>query len=283
MRRATLADLSDAEVAAAFNRVYEGYVLPFAVDAAWAREHLRINDIDATASPVWLAGDGAVAALAALGFRGERGWVGGFGIAPDHRRRGLGRALMDDLVGVARRRGVRRLGLEVLSNNHAAIALYERTGFSRVRTLRVLASPEGWRTPDGTRLDAVIAPADPLALLPHHGRFHSRPVAWQREPVGVARLPDIRGVAIGPASSPAAYLVYQVVGDQPIRLWDVAIPADPGGRDGVAALLAAVAGAHPSRSLRLLNEPAESPIAAALDGLGWDEPARQEEMARDLA
>lgn len=105
-------------------------------------------------------------------------------------------------------------------------------------------------------------------------------MAWQRDSVGLARLPHLRGLALDPAASPAAHLVYQATADQPIRLWDVAIPLN--GRAQLRALLAALQREHPERPLRLLNEPEESTVAAALDDLGWDEPARQEEMARAL-
>ena len=279
MHRATLADLSDAEVATAFNTVYSGYVLPFAVDAGWARDHLRVNDIDPAASPVRRDDAGNVAALAALGVRGEEGWIGGFGLAPDLRGRGLGRALMDDLVAAARARGLRRLRLEVLANNPVAIALYEKTGFERTRTLRLFATPDDWRAPDAA--DLAPATADPIRLLAHHRRFHPRPVAWQRDPAGVARLADLRGLAIGDAESPAAYLVYQATGDQPLRLWDVALPPDSAPH--LWALLAALGRVHPGRPARLLNEPAESPLSVLLDELGWPEPAQQFEMVRALS
>ncbi len=82
MRRTTLSDLDAAGIAAAFNRVYQGYAIPVAVDAAWAERHARNFAIDLAASPLWLDDDGQTFGLAVLGVRGERGWVGGFGLAP---------------------------------------------------------------------------------------------------------------------------------------------------------------------------------------------------------
>lgn len=49
-------------------------------------------------------------------------------VDPDWMRRGVGRALVRDLVALARRRGVRRV--EVTGNPHAR-AFYESVGFSR--------------------------------------------------------------------------------------------------------------------------------------------------------
>lgn len=52
---------------------------------------------------------------------------------PDHRRQGIGRALVDDLVVLARERHARRIALEVRRSNAAAIALYRQAGFAAVR------------------------------------------------------------------------------------------------------------------------------------------------------
>jgi ribosomal-protein-alanine N-acetyltransferase len=53
-------------------------------------------------------------------------------VAPALRRRGYGRALLDDLLRVARDDGVAAVMLEVRRSNQAAIGLYERHGFGRV-------------------------------------------------------------------------------------------------------------------------------------------------------
>jgi ribosomal-protein-alanine N-acetyltransferase len=47
----------------------------------------------------------------------------------DRRRCGVGRALMDAVLGYGRKRGVRHLLLEVRRSNRAAIALYRAVGF----------------------------------------------------------------------------------------------------------------------------------------------------------
>jgi ribosomal-protein-alanine N-acetyltransferase len=52
-------------------------------------------------------------------------------VAIPARRRGIGRALMNDLVAYARAHGVARVLLEVRAGNAAAIALYEQLGFTQ--------------------------------------------------------------------------------------------------------------------------------------------------------
>ncbi|MBX3259028.1 MAG: ribosomal protein S18-alanine N-acetyltransferase [Labilithrix sp.] len=52
-------------------------------------------------------------------------------VAPAARRRGVGRALVDDLVAFARRERAAKVLLEVRASNEPAIRLYERLGFAR--------------------------------------------------------------------------------------------------------------------------------------------------------
>lgn len=78
--------------------------------------------------------------------RGERGAVLGYvlfwhvadeihllnvAVAASERRRGIGRALVEDMLGYARGRAARLVLLEVRASNAAAIALYEALGFER--------------------------------------------------------------------------------------------------------------------------------------------------------
>jgi len=51
-------------------------------------------------------------------------------VAPEYRRSGLGRALIDATRSWSQPRGVRTLSLMVTSCNHAAIEFYERIGFT---------------------------------------------------------------------------------------------------------------------------------------------------------
>ncbi|MBI4220295.1 MAG: GNAT family N-acetyltransferase [Chloroflexi bacterium] len=53
----------------------------------------------------------------------------GMGVHPDHRGRGLGRALLDRTVTGAKDTGLRRVELEVYASNVPAISLYLRSGF----------------------------------------------------------------------------------------------------------------------------------------------------------
>ncbi|MCK4717855.1 MAG: GNAT family N-acetyltransferase, partial [Thermoplasmata archaeon] len=67
--------------------------------------------------------------------RGEEGWIGGMGVKKEHRRKGVGSALLERCVKEARVLGLRRVLLEVIVGNEGAYALYRDRGFKEFRTL----------------------------------------------------------------------------------------------------------------------------------------------------
>jgi len=81
----------------------------------------------------------------------------GLMVAASHRRRGIGRALLDAAVGWARRAGVRKLELHVFPYNTGAIALYEDFGFVREGYRK-----QHYRRPDGY-VDAILMAYDVAA------------------------------------------------------------------------------------------------------------------------
>lgn len=83
----------------------------------------------------------------------------GMMVAAGHRRRGIGRMLLDAAVAWARRAGVTKLELHVFPWNEPAIRLYERFGFEREGLRR------GHYLRDGVAVDALLMayhlPAEP--------------------------------------------------------------------------------------------------------------------------
>ena len=55
---------------------------------------------------------------------------------PEYRRRGLGRKIMETVIGYAREKGITFITLEVRESNAAAIGLYETFGFYQVGRLK---------------------------------------------------------------------------------------------------------------------------------------------------
>jgi GNAT superfamily N-acetyltransferase len=70
--------------------------------------------------------------------RSDAGRVGGMWVEPAWRRRGVGRALLQEVFSWARERGLRRLGLWAPAHGPAAIALYSHAGFQKTGEQRQL-------------------------------------------------------------------------------------------------------------------------------------------------
>jgi ribosomal protein S18 acetylase RimI-like enzyme len=63
------------------------------------------------------------------------GAIQNLGVVPEHRGRGLGAVLMARALTGFQRVGLSRAFLEVTSQNDAAIGLYRKLGFSKIRTV----------------------------------------------------------------------------------------------------------------------------------------------------
>ena len=75
--------------------------------------------------------EGVLVGSIMVGFDGHRGWVYYLAVAPAHRRRGLGRALMAAAETWLRERGAPKIQLMVREGNDAALGFYEALGLER--------------------------------------------------------------------------------------------------------------------------------------------------------
>jgi ribosomal protein S18 acetylase RimI-like enzyme len=234
--------LSLEELTALFNAGYEDYVVPFHVDAAQLGSMIAAWHIDLARSRV-SPGEG----VALLGVRGDRGWIGGLGVVPASRRRGLGRALLEAVLAEA----PPEVTLEVIEQNEPAIRLYEDLGFGRVRILEV------WS------LDTEVPPA--LARVAEPSPAGEADLPWQRADAslrpGYERLEVDGGAAVIRASGGTVSLLQ--------------LRAD----DAEAARALVAAARSRGTRLRYVNVPEGSLGAAAIAQLGGKLDLRQFEMS----
>ncbi|HEX5337966.1 MAG TPA: ribosomal protein S18-alanine N-acetyltransferase [Gallionella sp.] len=76
--------------------------------------------------------DGAIRGYAMLMPTVDEAELLNIGVAAAHQRKGLGRAMLLEMLDVARAKNMRRVFLEVRASNVAAIALYRSAGFAEV-------------------------------------------------------------------------------------------------------------------------------------------------------
>ncbi|KJC65160.1 ribosomal protein S18-alanine N-acetyltransferase [Agreia bicolorata] len=123
---------------------------------AWTSDAMRAD----LTSPhcyylVALGADDSPSSAAIAGYAGllaprgaKEGDIQTIAVAPEARRKGLGRVLMTSLMNEARRRGSREIFLEVRADNPGAEALYSSLGFER------LGVRPGYYQPDN--VDAIV-------------------------------------------------------------------------------------------------------------------------------
>jgi len=64
-----------------------------------------------------------------VGYDGHRGWINYLAVAPEHRRHGLGRALMAEAERLLLAEGCPKINLQVRSGNAEALEFYRRLGY----------------------------------------------------------------------------------------------------------------------------------------------------------
>jgi ribosomal protein S18 acetylase RimI-like enzyme len=249
--------LPPADRAELFNAGYEGYLVPFHLDVAALEFMDDAFDLDLDASRIAYR-EGEPVGLGNLGVRGEDAWIGGVGVIAPARRSGIGETLMLALHEQARERGVQRVWLEVIVENTAAFALYEKLGYREVRDVEVWSLPAGEEDTDAVR---EVPAAEAQAGIRELGGARA---PWQRADETIANYGDARGLA-----TDAGAAVFRAGGA--VQLIQAAGDVEPFLRflRGLGAV-------------SVLNLPEDDPAAPALRSLGAKAVIRQHEMLLDL-
>jgi ribosomal-protein-alanine N-acetyltransferase len=88
--------------------------------------------------------DGIVTAYAGLcAYAPHEAYVQTMAVAPAQQRKGVGSALLKELIDEAQRRGCDHLDLEVRADNNVAQRLYQRHGFTKIAVRRKYYQPSG--------------------------------------------------------------------------------------------------------------------------------------------
>ena len=74
--------------------------------------------------------DGRLVATVMAGYEGHRGWVNYLAVAPDSRKRGFGRLLMDEAEAHLREMGCPKINLQVRRPNAEAAGFYRSIGYA---------------------------------------------------------------------------------------------------------------------------------------------------------
>lgn len=160
-----LAEAADAHAIAVMSRDHIESGLGWKYDAPRIAREIRASDRVVLAATEPEGRRDALRGFAAMEFGDERAHLTLLAVQPAHRRRGIGRALVDWLVESALTAGIASIHLELRSGNQAAKRFYRALGFSEtvlvpgyyggreaaLRMIRLLRSPGplplAWRPP----------------------------------------------------------------------------------------------------------------------------------------
>lgn len=245
-------------VFAAFREAFSDYVIPLGL----TREQLREMLTRRGWAPHLSVGvfDGArMVAFTLNGFDDRAAYDSGTGVVPSHRRRGLGREMIDFVLPLLRDAGAERYVLEVIESNAPAIALYREAGFQETRALQC------WTyDPD----EPSSEPITRGVMRPEHCDVAP---SWQNSTASLRRAHD-RFEVIG--SDDGYAVVFPSSGDLP----QLAV-APAARRRGLGTRLLRDAATLAGKPLRIINvDDRASGIAAFLESAGARRTVRQIEM-----
>jgi GNAT superfamily N-acetyltransferase len=266
MRRTSFAEAPIDDGTAALNRVFEDYLVPIAFSPEQLQLHMSYNDVDPALSPIWFDERGSVLAAALLAIRGQRGWIGGFGVAPEYRGQGYATALIDHMLDLAKARQLKSLTLEVLCQNTAAIAVYRNAGFGIGRRLLSFE-----KITEDAQMPTGFAYASPDDLW--NEAEATRP-CWQRENASLRNGAASSAVTDGNGS-------YALFRSNASVTQILKIQAHDAGK--LTTLANALSAGHRFQNLLLLNEPEQSPLTALAQDSNWNEQFIQYEMQLTLS
>lgn len=230
-----------SELAESLTLAFTDYIMPAHFTPEFLAVMTRNDSIDLSASRI-VTREGRLAGMALIARRGNRSRLAAMGIAPEARRQGVGRQLMERLIAEARTRGEEAMELEVIEQNSPAVQLYRRVGFSPLRRLVGFTAGAESGIPNKALMEV------PLARVAAEVLAHAdKDLPWQISGQTLAQWTQpAKGFQLGPAfaalSSP----------ERPAITIQAIVVAPEHRRDGHATrLLRALRARFPDKSWRV--------------------------------
>ncbi|MCF7688191.1 MAG: GNAT family N-acetyltransferase [Cephaloticoccus sp.] len=154
------------EAAELLTHAFADYLVTIKFNAEMLQQMVPADSLDLDRSLV-VHREGEPAGIILLARRNDRCRVAGMAVVPAARRLGVGRAMMERVINDARRRGDRAMVLEVIEQNGAAVRLYEKLGFTKVRRLVGFAGSPPSADAPVTDLTGVDLPVFAAMLSAH--------------------------------------------------------------------------------------------------------------------
>ncbi|GKP90280.1 MULTISPECIES: GNAT family N-acetyltransferase [Klebsiella] len=242
---------SSVQLTDILNACFEAYLVPVTQSVEGFVQRFSAEGMSLIDSRVWLAGD-EPAAITIVARRGNMARLAAFALRPAWRGKGLGRKLMQELLTFLQQQEIETVSLEVIRDNHAAVALYQSLGFTRRYGLCGYLSAEPLAAAPG-----ALQPYPILALLRRAVEESNSQLPWLMDPLTFATLP-CRVVTL----EQRAFAVLSTSGSRPVLQFLWVEPAAR--RQGLAqALLMALAQQFPGIGTSVTVPETFTPLFAA--------------------
>ncbi len=201
LRLVPMSDVPDDDVVTVFNAGFSDYYHAVGMDLLTFHEYMATNDIQPAHSLVAYLDDTPVG-FTFSGLRGESGWVGGLAVDPTYRRQHVGWTLLQRQLEIMRDQGATRVTLECIDRNTAALAMYERAGFRKLRKVYYLQQDR----PRIKVLPSVVTfeQVEVAAVVPYYTKDHS----WSKQVQSMLQTPDHKAVLARKEGKVVGYAVY---------------------------------------------------------------------------
>ncbi len=272
-----------ADFVEAFNAAYEDYFVRVVMNQRSFKNLIQRDAILMTHSVVCVE-DAKIVGMALLAKREQKGWIGGVGVIPHYRRRGIARQMMEYLIAQARTLNIETLTLEVIEQNHYALHLYKTLGFQPQRRLVVLENRTLSPLKNLTHEHYVVESVMPHQALIYFNAFHDEPNAWQRSLEAIKQLAQECWIIKERNNAQVlGYCVFQV-GFGDLLIIDIAFsPTYPNIADLIKVLMNTIHQAYEGYSGHLINHPMAHRATQSLIEMGYQETLAQLEMSLFLS
>lgn len=100
----------------------------------WSRQNFEVDLLGYGLPGLHLVGvyKGEIIAYSNTWFITDEAHLGNFAVAPEYRKKGVGKAMLQYIISETRNQGMSCIHLEVRISNIHAIELYEKYGFNRI-------------------------------------------------------------------------------------------------------------------------------------------------------
>ncbi len=267
-RLITLQHIQAKDMTDIWNRCWQGYYHDMTYTPEQMQVWLHLGRVSLRYSLAYVVYD-VVVGFCLLSVDGAEAWIAGTSIDPRFRGRGLFRSLLQAQVELAKRLGLKRIFLEVLTQNHAH-RIYRSVGFADRRTVQIyrLRGPDWWIDSAKDQQRIFL----PVTMGEYFGARspHIQP-AWQRRESYLRRYPQLRAWMDHERGAGALFAGGQ--GAPLLDVWSY--------REDLAREVMAMAAGYVQGPFSVTNQPQDA-VTAYLNGRGIHPQAQQYEMGLDL-